>query len=389
MNITSSLNICYFLVIYIIINVIQRFVIMKIIYAVCSWGLGHATRSLPVIRKLVKDGYELTIISYGRSLKLLKDELGEKSRFIEIKDYPILISENSRQLMAKSMVYWPSFVSKLIKGQRKLQKILEKENCDRIISDGRYDIYSRKIPSFFISHQIRIMNPLRIKIFEHGSETFNLFFFKRFCGVIVPDFRKDNLSGDLSHNLNRIDVNKIHYVGALSDFKKLNKTKNIDYLISISGPEPQRTMLEETLLKQIYDLKGRVIVTLGKSEKLDKFKKDDVETYSFLSRDKREEILNRTKLVVSRSGYSTILDLAVIGSKALMIPTPGQVEQEYLAEYHNNKGSFYYVNQNKLDLAFDVEIAKKRTGITRKCNVDESVENIINIVMSVNKSPFS
>ncbi len=108
----------------------------------------------------------------------------------------------------------------------------------------------------------------------------------------------------------------------------------------------------------------------------------------FLPRDKREEFLNRTKLVVSRSGYSTILDLAVIGTKALMIPTPGQIEQEYLAEYHNKKGTFYCVNQNKIDLSSDVEIAKKTTGITRKCDVDKSVENIMNIITSVNKSPF-
>jgi uncharacterized protein (TIGR00661 family) len=362
---------------------------MKIIYAVCSWGLGHATRSLPVIRKLLKEGNELTIISHGRSLKLLKDEIGENQSYIEIEDYPMLISENSRQFMAKSIVYWPSFISKMISGQKKIQKILEKEKYNRIISDGRYDIYSRKTPSFFISHQMRIMNPLRIKMFESGSEIFNLFFFKRFCGVIVPDFRKNNLSGDLSHNLNRIDEKKIHYAGVLSDFKIINKSKNIDYLISISGPEPQRTMLEEKLITQISDLKGKIVVTLGKTEKLDKFKKDGIETYSFLPSDKREEFLNRTKLVIARSGYSTILDLAVIGAKALMIPTPGQVEQEYLAEYHDKKGNFYYVNQNKIDLLFDVEIAKKRTGITRVCNVDKSVENIIDIVMSINKSPFS
>jgi len=158
----------------------SAFVVMKIIYAVCSWGLGHATRSLPVIRKLAKEKNELTIISHDRSLKLLKDELGENHRYIEIEDYPMLLSENARQFMAKSMIYWPTFISKMIKGQRKIQKILEKEKYDRIISDGRYDIYSRRIPSFFISHQIRIMNPLRIKMFENGSEIFNLFFLKQF-----------------------------------------------------------------------------------------------------------------------------------------------------------------------------------------------------------------
>jgi UDP-N-acetylglucosamine transferase subunit ALG13 len=253
-----------------------------------------------------------------------------------------------------------------------------------IISDARYDMYSRKIPSFFISHQIRIMNPLRIKMFERGSETFNSFFFKRFHGVIVPDYKEDNLSGELSHNLHRIDEEKLHYVGVLSDFKKKSTKKDIDYLISISGPEPQRSMLEDKLVSQVSDLDGKIVVTLGKTENMDKFNKDGIETYSFLSKEDREDFLNRSKLVVSRSGYSTILDLAVIGTKALMTPTPGQIEQEYLARYHNKKGTFYSVNQDKIDLARDVKIAKKSSGITRTCNVDKSVENIMNIVANIN-----
>ena len=344
---------------------------MKIIYAVCSWGLGHATRSLPVIRKLIKEGNEVTIISNGRSLELLKKEVGENIEYFDIPDYPMLISENSRQFMAKSVIYWPTFIARMESGLKRLKKILENRKCDRVISDARYDIYSRHIPSFFISHQMRIMNPLRLEMFERGSEVFNLFFFKRFAGVIVPDYKEDNLSGDLSHNLRKINENKLHYVGVLSDFKKKSTKKDIDYLISISGPEPQRTMLEEILLPQVNDLKK------------------GIETYSFLPKEKRENFLNRSKLVVSRSGYSTILDLAVIGTKALMTPTPGQIEQEYLGQYHNKKGSFYSVNQEKIDLKKDIEIAKKASGIERKCDVDKTVESIINIVSTVEKSSFA
>lgn len=362
---------------------------MKVIYAVCSWGLGHATRSLPVIRKLIKEDNKITIISNGRSLELLKKELGNNIEYFDIPDYPMLLSENSRQFMAKSVVYWPSFIGRMESGLQRLKKILENRKCNRIISDARYDMYNRKIPSFFISHQIRILNPLRIKMFERGSEIFNLFFFKRFCGIIIPDYKEDNLSGDLSHNLRRIDENKLHYVGVISDFKKKKTKQDIDYLISISGPEPQRTMLEETLLSQVDDLKGKVIITLGKTESKDKFDKKGVETHSFLSKEKREDFLNRAKLVVSRSGYSTILDLAVIGTKALMTPTPGQVEQEYLGQYHNKKKTFYSVKQDNINLKRDVEIAKKTTGVQRKCDVDKTVENILNIVISIDKSPFT
>ena len=96
---------------------------MKIIYGVCSWGLGHATRSLPVIRKLIDEDNKLTIISNGRSLELLKKELGENIEYIDMPDYPMLLSENSRQFMAKSVVYWPVFIRKMQKGLRRLTKM--------------------------------------------------------------------------------------------------------------------------------------------------------------------------------------------------------------------------------------------------------------------------
>jgi hypothetical protein len=224
------------------------------------------------------------------------------------------------------------------------------------------------------------MNPLRIRMFETGSELFNQFFFKRFSGVIVPDYRSDNFSGDLSHNLKKIDENMLHYVGALSDFSKKMCNKDVDYLISISGPEPQRSMLEEKLSSQVQDLKGNIVMTLGKSEKASKIEKENITTYSFLTKDDREDLLNRAKLIIARSGYSTIMDLGVIGAKALLIPTPGQIEQEYLGGYHNMMGTFYSVRQNGVNVKKDIGIAKKTKGITRACNVNKTVEKILNII---------
>ena len=353
---------------------------MKIIYAVCSWGLGHATRSLPVIRKLIQEDHELTIISDDRALTLLKKELGDSASYVDIPDYPLLVSENKQQFIAKSMVYWPLFIQRMEAGLQHLTKLLKKKPYDRIISDGRYDMYSKTIPSYFISHQMRIMNPLRFEMFERGSETFNLFFFKRFKGIIVPDYKTENLSGDLSHNLHKIDEKQLHYIGVLSDFKKKNLAKDIDYFISLSGPEPQRSILEQKILSQIDMLSGNIVMTLGKTEITEKMKNDNLQTYSYLSKDDREELLNKTKLVISRSGYSTIMDLAVIGAKALMIPTPGQIEQEYLAEYHTRKNTFYSVDQNDLALERDVKKAEKTKGFTRACDVSKSVEQILQIV---------
>jgi len=362
---------------------------MKIIYGVCSWGLGHATRSLPIIRKLISENNDLTIISHGRSLELLKKEIGDNIEYIDIPDYPMLLSKNSRQFMAKSIIYWPNFVARLRHGWKTLTKILENKKYDRIISDARYEIYNRDIPSFFISHQMRIMNPLRFKTFENGSEIFNQFFFRRYAGVIVPDFRENNLSGDLSHNLKKIDEEKINYVGVLSDFKEKKTKKDIDILFSISGPEPQRTYLEKKIFSQIDKIDGNIFLTLGKTEEIKNFTQENVKIYSFLSKEKREDLLNRAKLVVSRSGYSTIMDLAVIGTKALMIPTPGQIEQEYLSEYHNQKNTFYSKDQDKINLIEDIEKTKTTTGIIRKCKVEKTVETILDIVYSSEQKPFS
>jgi uncharacterized protein (TIGR00661 family) len=353
---------------------------MEIIYGVCSWGLGHATRSLPVLRRLISEKHNLTVISNGRSLEVLKKELGEQATYVDIPDYPMLLSENTRQFLAKSMVYWPVFIKKIEDGLAQLQKILDKKHYDCIISDARYDMYSKKTPSFFISHQMRIMNPLQIKMFERTMERFNMFFFKRFVGIMVPDYKENSLSGDLSHNLKTIDENAIHYVGVLSDFTKQPTKKDIDYLISISGPEPQRSILEEKLATQAQELEGNVVMTLGKAEKYSITKKKHLTTYSFVTKELREELLNKAKLVVSRSGYSTLMDVAVVGTKALFIPTPGQIEQEYLSKYHNALGTFYSVSQDAVHLKSDVIVAKEKTGVTRDCDVKKTVENIICLI---------
>lgn len=353
---------------------------MHIIYGVCSWGLGHATRSLPVLRRLLNEHHNITVISNGRSLEVLKKELGAQATYVDIPDYPMLLSENTRQFLAKSMMYWPVFIKRIEDGLAQLQKILDKKHYDCIISDARYDMYSKTTPSFFISHQMRIMNPLQIKMFENTMERFNMFFFKRYRGVIVPDYKENNLSGDLSHNLKRIDEDTIHYVGVLSDFTKRPMRKDIDYLISISGPEPQRSYLEEKLVSQAEALEGTVVMTLGKAEKYSVTKKKHLTTYSFVTKELREELLNKAKLVVSRSGYSTLMDVAVVGTKALFIPTPGQIEQEYLSKYHNELGTFYSVTQDTVDLKNDVTIAEQKTGFTKECDVKKTVENILTIV---------
>jgi UDP-N-acetylglucosamine:LPS N-acetylglucosamine transferase len=123
-------------------------------------------------------------------------------------------------------------------------------------------------------------------------------------------------------------------------------------------------------------------MSLGKTEEKDVPNDEDIETYSFLPKEKREELLNRSKLVISRSGYSTIMDLAVIGTKALMIPTPGQIEQEYLATHLMKTNTCHTTTQEKLQLVKDVKLAEKTNGFTRTGNVEKTVENVLDIIFT-------
>ncbi len=336
---------------------------MKIIYAVCSWGLGHATRSLPVIRKLLEENYEVTIISNGRALDLLRKELKEKATFIDIPDYPLLVSENKQQFIAKSMVYWPLFIQRMEVGLQLLTRLLNKQPCDRIISDGRYDMYSKKIPSYFISHQMRIMNPLRIRMFEKGSERFNLFFFKRFKEIIIPDYKTNDLSGDLSHNLNKINEKKLHYVGVLSDFRKKNLKKDIDYFFSLSGPEPQRSILEQKIRSEINNLQGNIVFTLGKTEQKENIKNENIEIFTYLSKDEREEFLNRTKLVISRSGYVPPLIVSNPFSSFSFTPLASSTPERFINE-SNCKSFSSLRNKHILSTSSGFTIINGSTGLS-------------------------
>ena len=362
---------------------------MKVIYGVCSWGLGHATRSLPIMRKLVKEGNELTVISSGRALELLRKELSAGAeRFIDCPDYPAPAASNPKLFIAEFMAKIPSDLRAVYREFKLTQSLLGREKYGMIISDNRYGIYNRFMPSFFISHQLRIINPMRVRMLETGTEIYNQFFYQRYWGVLVPDFAEGSLSGEMSHGLRYLDEKAVSYIGPLSDFRRLDISQDIDCFVSITGPEPHRTLLEETLLSQLDSVKGKVVVTLGKSDESKAGERGNATIYSYLDAAKREELMNRSKVIVSRSGYSTVLDVAVMGKKALFTPTPFQPEQEYLGQYHMANGSYYSVPQARINLANDIEEAAKRTGFTKPCDVSKSVENAMDVFHNSKGSPF-
>ncbi len=350
---------------------------MKIAFGVCSLGIGHATRSLPVIRALVDEGHEVAVISHGRALSLLKREV-PNVKFYDLPDYPIRYTQKAHQFFPYFIANSRKILKSMLDMHRIFLKIDGRENFDVIISDSRYDIFNRFKPSYLLIHQLRIM--LKSSVLRGGVMLYNSYMTKFYNRILVPDFQDGRLSGKMARDLRFIPSEKIVYVGPLSSFTHLNLERDIDVLISISGPEPQRSILEKIVLEQIEDLKGNVVVTLGRPEGNKKVK-STAEIHYYLSANEREKIMNRSKVLISRSGYSTIMDLYVIGGHAGFIPTPGQPEQRYLARYLDSRGTAPWMTQDDLDLVTLVERSREYKGFEGGYDVKRSVEKIMEVIL--------
>jgi hypothetical protein len=271
--------------------------------------------------------------------------------------YHIKYTKSSKYLKLKLLLSVPAILNAVKKEQKVVAKIMKEEQISGIISDNRFGVYHSNIPTVYISHQLTVLS---------GTTTFitskiHQKCIKKFTECWVPDSEsKQNLSGKLGH-LNRSSLN-IKYIGALSRFKKQETALKYDLMVLLSGPEPQRTLLENKLLFELKQFKGTVLFVRGiiSEEQLINARQNFKIVNYYLS-DDLEIALNQSKVIISRSGYSTMMDFAAVGKKAFFIPTPGQFEQEYLAEICEEKGIAPFSNQNDFRLA-DLKKTASFTG---------------------------
>jgi predicted glycosyltransferase len=201
-----------------------------------------------------------------------------------------------------------------------------------------------------------------------------------FDQIWVPDFAATpNLSGALSHN---VDLkNKLFFIGPLSRFDGLAKgSDSISLLIILSGQEPQRTELENIVLSQITDDMQSVVLVRGlpnRSEVM-KVEQQNLKVYNHLPAQELERLIADSSIVLCRSGYSSIMDMAAMGKQVLLIPTPGQTEQEYLANYLSGKGLAFSVLQNELDLSSNLQSVVKCKELSMvNTNLEEKLEQAL------------
>ena len=337
----------------------------KILLSPLSWGLGHATRDMPIINYLIGSGHDVGIAATGAAYTLLEREYPDL-KFYRVEDYPSPYTRRGFSV-ARLLALFPLMYRNILREHRAIDQIVKEDGYDMVISDNRFGAYAEDVPSLFISHQIRFSTPGTFEAVEKITEAFNEFFHKNFDHVIIPDNPPGalSLSGKLGHAKRPGTLRRAYYAGILSNIRKLDVDEDIDYLISISGPRETKRALQEAIMGQIDSLDGKKVLLMGDPESYyEEHLNGGVVIKSHASRIEMERLLNRAKCVITRSGYTTIMELADLGGKkALLIPTPGQTEQEYLSKYYSEMGWFHSVDQRDLDLERDVPLAVRMAGL--------------------------
>ncbi|MFA4824750.1 MAG: glycosyltransferase family 4 protein [Methanoregula sp.] len=356
----------------------------QVLLSPLSWGLGHAMRDIPIIRTLIAHDHDVTIAACGNALSALKQEFPQ-CRFIEFEDYPSPYSSGSL-FLPKFFLYLPILLRAVSNERQNLAKILSRDRYDLIISDNRLGAYSSNVPSVFISHQLHYHMPLALWPVELFALRVNTYLHQKYDRIIVPDNPPGPLSlaGKLSLPGSDETRSKAFFSGILTSIQKRDCAEDLDYLVLISGPEPQRTKLEEILLPSIHELDGKNVVLLGSPKRKTEITGTDTCTVKgYVSNEEKVDLMNRAKFVICRSGYTTMMELAELKKKhGLFIPTPGQTEQEYLSWYYQKQGWFHSQSQYRLDLAVDLPAAQAYSGFPDMPSTKENVSRLYNDLLA-------
>jgi uncharacterized protein (TIGR00661 family) len=320
----------------------------NILVAALDWGLGHATRLIPIIKELRNNNCNIILAASGNALQYWKQEFPDNT-IIELPAYnPVYHAHGNMNL---SMVLQaPKFLHTIYAENQLLKKIVLEYSIDGVISDNRYGLFHSNIPCVIITHQLFIQTPRQLNFLKPVIEKINFSFINRFFQCWVPDFEdENNVSGILSHSATKPANTK--YIGILSRLKNENIPIENDILVLLSGPEPQRTVLETILIKQLQPLKKNILLVRGNNHALElKNIPAHIKVMPLLTSAEINTVINQSAFVVCRSGYSTIMDLVTTAKPALLIPTPGQTEQLYLAELMKDKGWYNTQLQHKINL---------------------------------------
>ncbi|MFN0015813.1 MAG: glycosyltransferase [Saprospiraceae bacterium] len=330
----------------------------RILVAPLNWGLGHATRCIPLIKELEHQGADVMLASDGVALHLLQAEFPHLPIF-ELPSYRIRYeSANMAWNISKQLprIFWA-----IRHEHEAVGSLVREHGIHGIISDNRYGCFSAHSNNVILSHQLHPRVPGRV--LNWVANYILRLAISKFDSVWVPDVAEaPGLSGALSHG--KILHKDTQFVGILTRMRAYEADPEYDVAVVLSGPEPQRSILEQLLLEQAVFMPHKFIFVQGKTQsKKHYYVADNIEVVSYLTSSDLNDVLMASKVLVTRSGYSSVMDLAGLGKKAVLIPTPGQTEQEYLAGFLSGQNIFIAENQRSFDLDAAIRQLSRTTGL--------------------------
>lgn len=325
-----------------------------------DWGLGHATRCIPIINYLLSKNCNIIIASSGPQKKLLQTEF-PSLKIIDIEGYHVRYAQK-RVLLAlfKQLIK----INRAISLENKwLKKSIADHKVDWVISDNRYGCHSDVVPCTFITHQLLVKLPPLLTWAQPLLQNILYRHINKFSACWVPDLPDENrgLSGALGHPNFKPRI-PVWYTGWLSRFTLPSNKASVKYkaIIILSGPEPQRTLLEGIITRQLARRTEKFILIRGLPGSVDNIElAGNISVFPHLSSPIMLEAVMESEYVIARCGYSTLMDMFTLQKKCIFIPTPGQTEQEYLAKTLSEKKMALVYSQPEFSLEKGLSDADK------------------------------
>lgn len=324
-----------------------------------DWGLGHTTRCIPIIHELLLQGCSVIIACNSTQKLLLTREFPELT-YVYLAGYNLKYGKKRWGTIVRIILQTPKILIRINNEKSWLNIFLKSQPVDCIISDNRFGLYAHNVPSVFITHQLYIKTGLG-KVADRLVQWLNYRRIKRFSTCWVPDRKGTNtLAGRLS-NPATLPAIPVQYLGGLSRLNACSALTNpLQLLVILSGPEPQRSIFEKLLLKELEQQPGKTVLVRGLPGEGEAVQvKNNVTVYNHSPARLLNELMCNAELVISRSGYTTVMDLLKLGKKSILVPTPGQAEQEYVATHLHKEKLAYTVSQAQFNLQNSLAAANK------------------------------
>lgn len=332
----------------------------KILVAPLDWGLGHATRSYSLIHFLLSQNCAIVLACTPNQEKIF-EQLRQKIQLLPLHSYKIKYSKSKWWLPFALAMQIPKIKKAINKENTWLQKIVTKEQIDLVISDNRFGLYTKKVPCIFITHQLTIKAPFSWA--ENWLQKVNYSFINRFTQVWIPDNKGTNALAGVLSNPTKLPKIPVHYIGHLNRFfiegvdevddNSLVNDIKLDVLVMLSGPEPQRSLLEDEIWRQISQmphLQFVVLRGLPQNTLVHLPQTVNAKLYNHLPQKIIKQLISKANFIIARSGYTTIMEVLSMHKECIFIPTPGQTEQEYLANYLHEKQFCISARQSQFNL---------------------------------------